>query len=115
MLLSPSNSECVRIVSISLLKYFEPAKIEQKCSDARLTALSISIKDKNGILGEELITISEEFQDIDYNNKTATSSERAVYKDVDEVKIKTSILVKMETLKLYQSLKVTSVNLMKAQ
>ena len=36
---------------------------------------------------EELITISEELQDIDDNNKTTTSSKRAVYKDLDKIRI----------------------------
>ena len=47
----------------------------------------ILIKDKDGISREELITISEELQDIDEDNKTATSSKRAVYKDVDKIRI----------------------------
>ena len=59
---------------------------------------------------EKLITISEKLRDIDDNNKTAASSKRAVYKDLELL----DMLVKMETLKLYQSLKVTSLNLMKA-
>ena len=36
---------------------------------------------------EELITISEELQDIDDNNKTTTSSKRAVYKDLDKIRV----------------------------
>ena len=66
--------QCVRIVSMSLLKYFEPIKdkAQGKYSDASSIALSLSNKDKNGISREELIAISEELQDIDDNNKTAT-------------------------------------------
>ena len=47
---------------------------------------NLSNKDKNGISREELKTISEELQNIDKNNKTA-SSKRAVYKDVDKIEI----------------------------
>ena len=47
--------------------------------------------------------ISEELEDTDDNNETTTSSKRAISKDV--VKIR----------KLYESLKVTSLNLMNAQ
>ena len=102
---------------MSLFKYFEPVKDKAKgrCSHESSIALSLSNKDENGISREELITVSEELQDIDDNSKTATSSKRTVYKDVDKTKIAIDILVKMETLKLYQSLKVTSLNLMKAQ
>ena len=71
---------------MSLYKYFEPVKdkTEGKCSDA--SSITLSNKDKNGISREELKTISEELQNIDKNNKTA-SSKRAVYKDVDKIKI----------------------------
>ena len=57
-------------------------KAKGKCSDASSIALSLPNKDKNGISREELITVSEELQDIGDNNKTATSS-----KDVDEIRI----------------------------
>ena len=99
-----------------MFKYFEPVKdkTKGKCSDASSITLSLSNKDKNGISREELKTISEELQDIDKNNKTVTSSKRAVYKDVDKIRI-ARYACEMETLKLYQSLKVTSLNLMKAQ
>ena len=84
-----SFKQCVRLVNISLFKYFEPVKnkAEGKCSDASSIVLSLSNKDKNGISREELITISEELQDIVDNNKTATSSKRAIYKDVDKIRI----------------------------
>ena len=53
-----------RIVSMSLFKYFAPVKdiAKGKCSDYKL-------------------------QDIDDNNKTGTSCKRAVYKDVDKIRI----------------------------
>ena len=71
-----------------MFKYFEPVKdkTKGKCSDASSITLSLSNKDKNGISREELKTISEELQDIDKNNKTVTSSKRAVYKDVDKIR-----------------------------
>ena len=71
-----------------MFKYFEPVKdkTKGKCSDASSITLSLSNKDKNGISREELKTISEELQNIDKNNKTA-SSKRAVYKDVDKIEI----------------------------
>ena len=74
---------------MSLFKYFEPVnnKAKGKCSDESSIALSLLNKDKNGISKEELITISKELQDIDENNKTATSSKQAVYKDVDKIRI----------------------------
>ena len=107
-----SFKRCVGIVSISLFKYFEPVKDKAKGKryDASSIALSLSNKDKNGVSKEKLITISEKLRDIDDNNKTAASSKRAVYKDLELL----DMFVKMETLKLYQSLKVTSLNLMKA-
>ena len=59
-----SFKQCVRIVSMSLFKYFEPVKdkAKVKCSDTSSIALSLSNKDKNRISREELITISEELQ-----------------------------------------------------
>ena len=101
---------------MSLFKYFEPVKnkAKGKCSEASSIALSLSNKDKNGISREELITISEELQDIDDNNKTTTWSKQAVYKDVVKLEL-LDMLVQIETLKLYQSLKVTSINFIKAQ
>ena len=95
-----------------MFKYFEPVKDKAKGKryDASSIALSLSNKDKNGVSKEKLITISEKLRDIDDNNKTAASSKRAVYKDLELL----DMFVKMETLKLYQSLKVTSLNLMKA-
>ena len=77
-----SFKPCVRIVRTLLFKYFEPVKdkAKGKCSDAGSIALSLSNK-------EELITISEELRDIDDNNKTATSSKGAAYKDVDKIRI----------------------------
>ena len=97
---------------MSFFKYFEPVKdkAKGKCSDANSIALSLFNKVKSGISRDKLTTIS----DIDGNNKSATSSKRTVYED--KVKLEfLDMLVKMETLKLYQSLKVTSLNLMKAQ
>ena len=101
---------------MSLFKYFQPVKnkAKGKCSEASSKALSLSNKDKNGISREELITISEELQDIDDNNKTTTWSKQAVYKDVVKLEL-LDMLVQIETLKLYQSLKVTSINFIKAQ
>ena len=40
--------------------FFQTDKAKDKCSDASLIAVSLSNKDKNGILGEELIIISED-------------------------------------------------------
>ena len=67
---------------MSLFKYFGPVKDKAngKCSDASSIALSLSNKDKNGISREKLITISEELQDINNNNKTAKSNSKAVSK-----------------------------------
>ena len=95
----------VRILSMSLFKLFEPVKDKAKgtCSDASSIVSSLSNKDENDIYREELMIISEELEDTDDNNETTTSSKRAISKDV--VKIR----------KLYESLKVTSLNLMNAQ
>ena len=101
---------------MSLFKYFEPVKnkAKGKCSEASSIVLSLSNKDKNGISREKLIAISDELQDLDDNNKTTTWSKRAVYKDVVKLEL-LDMLVQIETLKLYQSLKVTSLNFIKAQ
>ena len=65
-------------------------------------------EDKNGISREELIAISEELQDIDDNIKTATYNVNEVFIKI-WIKLELlDLLVKMKTLKLYQSLKKTS-------
>ena len=48
-------NQCLRIVSLSLFKYFEPVKDETKgkCCDAISIALSLSNKDKNAISGAD--------------------------------------------------------------
>ena len=62
-------------VFVSLFKYFELVKdkAKSKCSDERSIALSLSNKDKNRVSRDKLITISEELQYINDNNKTAKS------------------------------------------
>ena len=102
---------------MSLFKYFGPVKdkAKGKCSDASSTTLSLSHKDKNGISREELITISEWLQDIDDNNKTATSSKRSVYKDVDKIRIARYACENGNSKAVHQSLKLAFLNLMKAQ
>ena len=40
--------------------FFQTDKAKDKCSDASSIAISLSNKDKNGISGKELITISED-------------------------------------------------------
>ena len=80
---------CARIVSMPLFTCFEPAKdkAKGKCCDASSIASPLSNEDKNGVSIEELITISEELQDIEDNSKTATVSKRGVYKDMDKNRI----------------------------
>ena len=79
-----------------------------------MIALPLSRKDKNGISREEFITISEELQDINNNNKTVTSSKQDVYKDVDKIRIDRYACENVNS-KAVLKFKVTSLNLMKAQ
>ena len=79
-----------------------------------MIALSLSDKDKNGLSREELITISEESQDINNNNKTVTSSKQDVYKDVGKIRIDKYACENVNS-KAVLKFKVTSLNLMKAQ
>lgn len=74
---------------MSLFNFFQPVKDKAKgtCSDVGSKASSLSNKDKNGILREELMIIQEELEDIDDNNETATSNKRTVYKELAKIRI----------------------------